>query len=106
MTDAELLERYTAARRRMNLHAMHPVEQDGICRYCGKRWIKYAATKMDGHGGCFVTEQFRAQLAEHLFGSTAPVDATARVLGVSTSTVRMWVDGHRKHAAMMQRIRA
>lgn len=106
MTDADLLERFAAARRRMNLHAAYPTEQMEICRYCGKRWIKYAGTMMDGHGGCFVTEQFRAELADHVFGATAPVDAAAAVLGVSPSVIRLWVNGHKKHAALMARIRS
>jgi hypothetical protein len=35
---------------------------DGKCRYCGRHWLRWPASQLDGHARCFVTEDFQDAL--------------------------------------------
>ena len=35
---------------------------DGKCRYCGRGWVRWPGSKLDGHARCLVTSDFQDAL--------------------------------------------
>jgi hypothetical protein len=68
-----------------------PGADPDTCRYCGRRWLKYAGTKLDGHAACVVTNDFKDQLAALLRSSPEITFAkAAAAIGVTQAVVRAW----------------
>jgi hypothetical protein len=62
------------------------------CRYCGRSWIRWAGSKLDGHAVCTVTKAFRARLLGDMTSARGELtyDVVASKLGVSEATVQAW----------------
>jgi hypothetical protein len=89
MTLTELRASYDADR---SIAVDNAVAGPNRCRYCGKHWIPFARSGIDGHVACVVSEAFRAQLLAVTRQRPGPiVRELAAVLGVSESVVRGWI---------------
>lgn len=82
-----------------NLIASKCAQQKGIllsdeqhtCRYCGRRWQRWAGSSLDGHAACIVTEDFKKRVKRLLVSSPAITYASlAAAIGVTPSVVRSW----------------
>jgi len=61
------------------------------CRYCGRRWQRWAGSTLDGHAACIVTDDFKQYLKSLLRSfPTATYVALAAAIGVTPSVVRSW----------------
>jgi hypothetical protein len=68
-----------------------PGADPSLCRYCGRRWLKYAGSKLDGHAACVVTEDFKQQIGDLLRSSPEiTFKKVADAIGVTASVVRAW----------------
>lgn len=100
MTLASLPALYAAARVTAASAPTVREPQPNVCRFCGKFWRPWAATKhatLDGHAKCVVTAQFREQLAAAWWADpTLTIEAIARACDVSVSTVSAWLGRKRR----------
>ena len=67
-----------------------PGAEPNTCRYCGRHWMKYAGTKLDGHAACIVTEDFKREITEILRSPSVTYRQLAEAIGVTASVVRSW----------------
>ena len=87
----DLMQQFGIARQAVCDAAPMERSLGDICRYCAGRWQRWESTKYDGHVQCYVTPQFKRQLASTL--QKAPelnYDKLAAVLGVTVSGLRAW----------------
>lgn len=112
---AALLVEYQAARRLMQQRARWDVSgSEGLlkfCRYCGKRWLPFAGSRLDGHAACIVDEAFKRRVGEILRLPTVTYAEVAEVLGVTSGVVRSWayaagIAGPVSHALRLRGVRA
>ena len=61
-----------------------------VCCYCGRRWRRWANSKLDGHAACIVTEYFKQRVREILRSPTITYANVADAIGVTQSVVRAW----------------
>ena len=90
----KLRDRYHHARmitsQRARWDASDPGREPNTCRYCGRHWIPWAGSKLDGHAACVVTPEFKAHVAELLRAPSISYAKIAAIIGVSASVVRSW----------------
>ena len=65
-------------------------EQLDVCSYCGRRWRRWANSKLDGHAACIVTEDFKQRVREILRSPAITYANVADAIGVTPSVVRAW----------------
>lgn len=87
---AGLRSTYDAERARLD--ANHPpITAVDHCRYCGKRWLRWHGSRLDGHVRCVVSQEFLHHVVEVLDGDArATYVSVAAALGVTPSVVRAW----------------
>lgn len=93
--DAALLDAFRSARRIASQRALWPScyrdAEPNTCRYCGRRWQRWAGSELDGHAACVVTPDFKQQLVEVLRSSPEVTYAkVATALGVTVAVLRAW----------------
>jgi len=90
LRDAFRLSNMTASQR-AKWCGGDPGADPSLCRYCGRRWLKYAGTKLDGHAACVVTEDFKRQIGDLLRSSPEiTFKHVAEAIGVTVAVVRAW----------------
>lgn len=92
MTLAKLRDEFFAARAEQQKRARFSVDAcpPRTCRYCGRFWLKWEGSKLDGHAKCSVTERFRFALRQALLDPMVTYEEVAKLLGVSISVIRSW----------------
>lgn len=97
MTLADLRVEFVEARAFAVTNAKHTASAcpPDTCRYCGKRWLKFAGSKLDGHGACYVTLEFRATV-ERVWRADPRLTVAhiATALDVPNSWVAIWCGRH------------
>lgn len=90
---AEIRDRFRSERSSQSRCAKwcadHPAYPD-LCRFCGRRWIKWAGSKLDGHAKCIVGDDFKAWLRDQLRDPRLTYVAVADACDVSPAIVRSW----------------
>jgi hypothetical protein len=85
---------FIAARQQALRHAFWTADDPALpadtCRYCGRRWIRWALCKFDGHAACLVTIDFKRRLGEYLRSPTATYVNIAEAIGTTPGAVRSW----------------
>jgi hypothetical protein len=67
-----------------------PSLPSNTCRYCGRRWQRWAGTQFDGHAACTVPYEFKQRLRELLQSPSVTYEAVAKAIGVADPVVRSW----------------
>ena len=84
---SEFLDAREAARR--NAEPYDP--ESTTCRYCRRRWVRWHGSKLDGHAGCIVGDDFKLSLTTTMIKDAAlTIPAVASALGVTVAVVRSW----------------
>ena len=90
----ELRDAFDAAKsfasQRARWAADDPSLPPNTCRYCGRRWQRWAGTRFDGHAACIVPGEFKQRLRELLQSPLVTYEAVAKALCVSDPIVRSW----------------
>lgn len=86
-----LREAYRADRDAVSASASPLASVDpAICRYCGKGRVAYPNSKLDGHGACMVSPEFKRRLALALRDPRITYELLAEAFDVGVSTIRAW----------------
>jgi hypothetical protein len=96
MTLEQLRRRYEFDRMLTSAHAYwdadDPNAPANTCRYCGRHWLKWFGSKLDGHASCVVTDDFKQILHDRVWhAADITIVAAATALGVSESVMRSWI---------------
>lgn len=92
MTPDEIKTQYRRARRAVDRKAKFTALEcpQKTCRYCGRFWLQWKGSKLDGHAACVVDLLFKHTLRVVFIDPTVTYDQVAKVLGVTPSVVRSW----------------
>lgn len=71
-------------------NADDPSLPSNTCRYCGRRWQRWASTQFDGHATCVVSDEFKQRLRELTRSALVTYETVAKAIGVSDPVVRKW----------------
>lgn len=93
ITIADLAAAFVDARTAASLTAVFPSASvpPKTCRYCGKYWLSWAGTHLNGHARCAVSLDFQRAVLTLYRSSPATVKQIAEVCGVSASNVAAWM---------------
>jgi len=78
------------ASQRAHWTADDPSLPPDTCRYCGRRWQRWAGAQFDGHTACVVPGEFKQRLRELLQSSTVTYEMVAKAIGVPDPVLRSW----------------
>lgn len=91
---AALREAFHSANRVASQRARWCADDPGAdldtCRYCGRRWRRWAGSTLDGHAACIVTDDFKQRLCEVLRSPRVTYQAIADAIGVTPAVIRSW----------------